>query len=163
MSAAEHPVTTAVRFLRARGIRFSPRLYAYEEKGGTATAARELSVPEHAVVKTLVIRSEGPAGARVLLVLMHGDREVSLKALARALGAKKTEMCGEQEAHRLTGYLFGGTSPFGTRTALPVHVERTIFDLPRILVNGGRRGLLVEIDPRDLRRAFPLTEIDVAI
>lgn len=161
MSAEECPVTPGVRVLRARGIPFVPRSYPFEERGGTAAAARALHVPEHTVVKTLVIRSEGPVG--VFLVLMHGDREVSLKNLARALGAKKTEMCGEKEAHRLTGYLFGGTSPFGTRTPLPVYVEASVLALPRILVNGGRRGFLVEVDPADLRRAFPLTEIDVGI
>jgi Cys-tRNA(Pro) deacylase len=173
MSAEECPVTTGVRFLRARAISFVPRTYPFEQRGGTAAAARALSIPEHAVVKTLVIRTAGAESAAgavgaagaggVLLVLMHGDREVSLKGLARALGAKKAEMCGEQDAQRLTGYLFGGTSPFGTRTPLPVYVERTIFELPRILVNGGKRGFLVEIDPADLRRAFPLTEIDVGI
>ncbi len=163
MSAEECPVTTGVRFLRARGITFVPHEYPFEERGGTAAAARALSVSEHAVVKTLVIRVEGPGPAGTLLLLMHGDKEVSLKGLARALGAKKAQMCGEQDAHRLTGYHFGGTSPFGTRGELPVYVERTVFELPRILVNGGRRGFLVEIDPADLRRAFPLTEIDVGI
>jgi Cys-tRNA(Pro) deacylase len=163
MSAAESPVTSAVRFLRARAVDFVPRPYPWEEPGGTAAAARALSVPEHAVIKTLVILAEGPGPARALLVLMHGDREVSLKGLARALGAKAARMCDAQEAHRLTGYLFGGTSPFGTRTTLPVLVERSIFELPRIFINGGKRGFLVEIDPADLRRAFPLTEIDVGI
>jgi Cys-tRNA(Pro) deacylase len=93
---------------------------------------------------------------------MHGDRQVSLKTLARALGAKRAEMCEEETARRLTGYLFGGTSPFGTRTPLPVYAERTILALPRILINGGKRGFLVEMDPADLRRAFPLIEVSIA-
>jgi Cys-tRNA(Pro) deacylase len=160
MSQDDNPVTPGVRFLRTRAIPFTPRPYPFEERGGTAAASRALGVPEHAVVKTLVVRTER---ARGLLVLMHGDRELSLKTLARALGAKGAEMCSEQEAGRLTGYLFGGTSPFGTRTPLPVLVERSIFELPRILINGGKRGFLVEMDPADLRRAFPVTEIDAAL
>jgi Cys-tRNA(Pro) deacylase len=170
MSAEEFPVTTGVRFLRARGIPFVPRLYPFEEHGGTAAAARALSVPEHSVIKTLVIRADAvllkgvrPKVAGALLVLMHGDREVSLKALARAIGARRAEMCAEEEAHRLTGYVFGGTSPFGTRTPLAVYVERSVLELPRIFINGGKRGFLVEIDPAGLRAAFPLTEIDVGI
>jgi Cys-tRNA(Pro) deacylase len=160
MSAEEHPITSGVRFLRARGIPFAPCCYPFEEHGGTVAAAQALGVPEHAVVKTLVVRTDR---ARGLLVLMHGDRELSLKNLARALGAKSAEMCEEQEAKKLTGYLFGGTSPFGTRTPLPVYIERTILALPAILVNGGKRGFLVEIDPADLARAFPFTEIDAAL
>jgi len=160
MSAEEYPITPGVRFLRARAIPFTPRCYRFEEHGGAAASARALCVPEHAVVKTLVVRTDG---AQVLLVLMHGDRELSLKNLARAIGVKSAVMCEEQEAKRLTGYLFGGTSPFGTRVPLPVYVERTILALPRILINGGKRGFLVEIDPADLRKAFPLTEIDAAL
>jgi Cys-tRNA(Pro) deacylase len=155
----EYPITSGVRFLRARGIAFTPRCYAFEEHGGTAAAARALHVPEHEVVKTLVVSSNS---IRALLVLMHGDQEVSLKALARALGARGADMCDEEAARRLTGYLFGGTSPFGTRTPLPVYAERTILALPRILINGGKRGFLVEMDPADLRRAFPLIEVSVA-
>jgi len=155
----EYPITSGVRFLRARGIAFTPRCYAFEKHGGTAAAAGALHVPEHEVVKTLVVSSDS---VRALLVLMHGDQEVSLKALARALGARRADMCDEEAARRLTGYLFGGTSPFGTRTPLPVYAERTILALPRILINGGKRGFLVEMDPADLRRAFPLIEVSVA-
>ncbi len=159
MDAEEYPLTPGVRLLRARGIPFVPRCYPFEGRGGTAAAARALHVPEHEVIKTLVVSSDT---IRALLVLMHGDQEVSLKALARALGAKRAEMCEEQTARRLTGYLFGGTSPFGTRTPLPVYAERTILALPRILINGGKRGFLVEMDPANLRRAFPLIEVSVA-
>jgi Cys-tRNA(Pro) deacylase len=156
----EYPITSGVRFLRARGIAFTPRCYAFEEHGGTAAAARALHVPEHEVVKTLVVSSDS---IRALLVLMHGDQELSLKALARALGARRADMCNEDAARRLTGYLFGGTSPFGTRTPLPVYAERTILALPRILINGGKRGFLIEMDPADLRRIFPLIEVSVAL
>jgi Cys-tRNA(Pro) deacylase len=160
MGAEEYPLTPGVRFLRAHGIPFVPRCYPFEDRGGTASAARALQAPEHAVIKTLVVASDA---IRALLVLMHGDRQVSMKTLARALGAKKAEMCAEETARRLTGYLFGGTSPFGTRTSLPVYAERTILELPRIFINGGKRGFLIEMDPADLKKAFDLIEIDVAI
>ena len=160
MDAEVYPLTPGVRFLRARGIPFVPRCYPFEARGGTAAAALALQAPEHAVIKTLVVSSDA---LRALLVLMHGDRQVSLKTLARALGAKKAQMCEEQTARRLTGYLFGGTSPFGTRTSLPVYAERTILELPRIFINGGKRGFLIEMDPADLKKAFDLIWIDVAI
>ena len=156
----EFPITSGVRFLRARGIAFTPRRYVFEERGGSAAAARALHVPEHEVVKTLVVTSDT---VRALLVLMHGDQELSLRALARALGARRADMCDEETARRLTGYVFGGTSPFGTRTPLPVYAERTILALPRILINGGKRGFLIEMNPADLRTAFPLIEVGVAI
>jgi Cys-tRNA(Pro) deacylase len=155
----EIPVTPAVRVLRAKGISFQPRLYSWEEHGGTALSARALGVPERCVIKTLVLRTDA---GECLLLLMHGDREASLKQLARTLGVRHVEMADEEEAHRRTGYLFGGTSPFGTRTPIPVYVERTVFELPRILINGGKRGFLVEIDPSDLRKALHVAEVDVA-
>ncbi len=160
MDAEEYPLTPGVRLLRARGIPFVPRCYPFEGRGGTASAARALQAPEHAVIKTLVVSSDP---IRALLVLMHGDRQVSMKTLARALGAKRAEMCDEETARRLTGYMFGGTSPFGTRTPLPVYAERTILELPRIFINGGKRGFLIEMDPADLKKAFDLIEIEVAI
>jgi Cys-tRNA(Pro) deacylase len=160
MDAEEYPLTPGVRLLRARGIPFVPRCYPFEDRGGTASAARALQAPEHAVIKTLVVSSDA---IRALLVLMHGDRQVSMKTLARALGAKRAEMCDEETARRLTGYVFGGTSPFGTRTPLPVYAERTILELPRIFINGGKRGFLIEMDPADLKKVFDLIEIDVAI
>jgi Cys-tRNA(Pro) deacylase len=156
----DYPVTPAVRVLREQKVSFTPRLYEYEEKGGTKASARELNVDEHAVVKTLVMETEAK---KPLVVLMHGDREVSTKQLARTLGVKSVHPCDPAAAQKHTGYLVGGTSPFGTRAKLPVYVERTIFELPRIYVNGGKRGFLVEIDPRDLRILSPLTEVEVGI
>lgn len=160
MSKSEFPVTTAIRVLREKKIDFLPHLYTYEEHGGTDHSARALSVPEHEVVKTLVMQT---SERKPLIVLMHGDREVSTKQLARLIGARSVEPCDVATAQRQTGYQFGGTSPFGTRHPLPVYVERTILSLPRIFINGGKRGLLVEINPADLRKAFDVTEVDVAI
>lgn len=160
MSKAESSVTPAIRFLREKRVAFSEHHYRYREHGGTSAGAAELGYPEHALVKTLVMQTDTGA---VLLVLMHGDCEVSTKKLARLLGVKSITPCSGKVAARHTGYLFGGTSPFGTRDSLPVYVERTILDLPSILINGGRRGFLVEIDPRILREVLPVHEVDVAI
>ncbi len=153
------PITPAIRALRASGIEFQPRPYTWEEHGGAALSARVLGVPEGSVIKTLVLKTD--AGEYILL-LMHGDKEASLKQLARVIGVKHVEMAEEAEATRRTGYLFGGTSPFGTRTRMPVYVERTVFTLPKILINGGKRGFLVEMQPSDMRRVLPLTEVEVA-
>jgi Cys-tRNA(Pro) deacylase len=155
-----YPVTPAVRFLREKGVAFEPRLYDYEERGGTRHSAEALGVDEHAVVKTLVMETDG---RKPLVVLMHGDREVSTKQLARTLGVKAVSPCDPQAAQKHTGYLVGGTSPFGTRTRLPVYVERTIFQLPKIYINGGKRGFLVELEPKDLRVLSPLEEVEVAV
>jgi len=160
MSRPENPMTPAVRFLRERKIEFLPHFYPYQEHGGTRVGARELNLPEHMLVKTLVMETEQH---QALLVLMHGDCEVSTKRLARLLGVKAIIPCEERTASRLTGYLFGGTSPFGTRTSLRVYVEKSIFDLPRIFINGGKRGFLVEIESRVLREVLPVTEVEVAI
>lgn len=160
MSKPDYPVTTAVRVLREKKIDFQPHLYTYEEHGGTSLSAVALGVPEHEVVKTLVMQTEEK---KPMLVLMHGDREVSTKQLARVTGARRVEPCDEVAAQRFTGYQFGGTSPFGTRHPLPVYAERSIFALPRIFINGGKRGFLVEIRPFDLRKAFEVTEVEVAI
>ncbi len=156
----EYPVTAAVRLLREKKVAFAPRLYDYEERGGTRRSAEELGVDEHAVVKTLIMETEA---RKPLVVLMHCDREVSTKQLARALGVKTVSPCDPQTAQKHTGYLVGGTSPFGTRARLPVYVERTIFGLPKIYINGGKRGFLVEIEPKDLRILSPLEEVEVAI
>jgi len=153
-------MTTAIRVLREMKIEFRPHLYTYEEHGGTKLSASALNVTEHQVVKTLVMETEE---RKPLLVLMHGDLEVSTKQLARLLGVKKVEPCDEATANRHTGYVFGGTSPFGTRHPLPVYVERSVLALPHIYINGGKRGFLVEINPADLRKALSLTEVDVAI
>ena len=138
-------------FLRGQGVTFSECSYRYEERGGTAVASRELGVPEHAVVKTLVMEDDTRAP---LIVLMHGDREVSTKALARQIGARSVAPCKPEVANRHTGYLVGGTSPFATRKSLSVYIERSILDLPLIYINGGRRGYLVGIHPHDLLRVL---------
>jgi Cys-tRNA(Pro) deacylase len=151
--------TRATLALKAHGIPFEECPYRYEPRGGTQVSARELGVDEHAVIKTLVMEDEG---RRPLLVLMHGDREVSTKALARLAGVKAIVLCDPAAAEKHTGYLVGGTSPFGTRKPLPVFIERTILDLPRIYINGGRRGLLVAIAPDALIRVLQATPVDAA-
>jgi Cys-tRNA(Pro) deacylase len=148
--------TPAVHTLRRHGIAFAEYSYRYEPHGGTRVSARELGVPEHSVVKTLVMEDEGH---QPLIVLMHGDREVSTKALAREIGAKTVTPCQPEVAERHTGYLVGGTSPFGTRKRLPVYVEQTILDLEKVYVNGGKRGFLVALRPQvfiDVLGALPV-------
>jgi Cys-tRNA(Pro) deacylase len=148
MSKSTHvSETPATRWLRDHDVAFSEHPYAYEEHGGTAVSARELGVDEHAVVKTLVMEDDA---AKPLVVLMHGDRRVSTKNLARAIGAKRVEPCKPEVAQRHSGYVVGGTSPFGLKRAMPVYVEETVLALPRIYINGGRRGYLVGLDPRVL-------------
>ncbi len=154
------PVTTAVRALRAAKVEFTDHFYTYEEKGGTAVSARELGVDEHAVVKTLVMEDERK---KPLIVLMHGDRQVSEKQLARIIGVKTVTPCAPETAHKHTGYLVGGTSPFGTRSAMPVYMEETVLDLPRIYINGGKRGHLVGIDPRETVRLLKPALVRVGI
>lgn len=154
------PVTSAVRALRAAKVPFTDHLYAYEEKGGTAVSSRELGVDEHAVVKTLVMEDEAK---NPLVVLMHGDRQVSTRELARVLGVKTISPCTPDTAQKHTGYLVGGTSPFGTRRRMPVCLEETILDLRRIYINGGKRGYLVGMDPRDLVKLLNPTLVRVAI
>ena len=137
--------TPATQFLRRHGVAFSEHVYDYVEHGGTAESARQLGVPEHEVIKTLVMQDEA---ARPLIVLMHGDCKVSTKNLARAIGCKSVEPCKPDVAQRHSGYQVGGTSPFGTRKALPVYVEEGILALDKIYINGGRRGYLVGIAPQ---------------
>ncbi|WP_280151133.1 Cys-tRNA(Pro) deacylase [Piscinibacter sp. XHJ-5] len=139
--------TPATQWLRRHGVPFSEHVYDYVEHGGTAESARQLGVPEHQVVKTLVMQDER---AQPLIVLMHGDAQVSTKNLARQIGAKSVEPCKPEVAQRHSGYLVGGTSPFGTKKAMPVYVEETVLALPSICINGGRRGFLVGVDPRML-------------
>lgn len=160
MEKDKYPVTPAVRLLRENKIEFAPHLYAYEEYGGTARAAAELNVPEHHVIKTLLMETDTHAP---LIVLMHGDCEVSGKELARTLKVKSVASCTAATAQRLTGYMIGGISPFGTRTRLPVYVEQTIFALPSIYINGGKRGFLISIAPEALRALLPVEEMNVAI
>jgi Cys-tRNA(Pro) deacylase len=154
------PETPATRFLRQHGIAHSNHLYEYEEHGGTAVSSRELNVSEHAVVKTLVMEDEN---ARPLIVLMHGDKKVSTKELARQAGCKRIEPCKPEVANRHTGFLVGGTSPFGTRKIMPIYMERTILDLPLVYINGGRRGYLVGIHPHDLLRILKPTLVQAAL
>ena len=160
MTRIDYPVTPAVRVLRDNSIPFVPHTYTYEEHGGTHASALALNVSEHQVIKTLVMETDE---RKPLLVLMHGDREVSTKTLARLLGVKRVQPASSADALRHTGYQFGGTSPFGTRNRLPVYAEKTIFDLPRIYINGGKRGFLVEIMPTDLLSVLSIVEVDVAI
>jgi Cys-tRNA(Pro) deacylase len=154
------PVTAAVRVLRAAGVVYSEHPYDYEEKGGTAVSARELGVDEHCVVKTLVMEDDRK---RPVVVLMHGDRQVSTKELARAIGAKGVAPCSPETANRHSGYAVGGTSPFGTRHAMPVYMEETILELPKIYINGGRRGFLVGMSPGDVVRVLSPVLVKVAI
>jgi Cys-tRNA(Pro) deacylase len=160
VSRENHPVTPAIRALRENGVAFTEHPYSYENKGGTAVCARELSVDEHSVVKTLVMEDDAK---HPLIVLMHGDREVSTKELARHIGAKRIVPCAPETAERHTGYMVGGISPFGTRKTMPVYMEETISDLPRVYINGGRRGFLVGLDPREIERILKPALVKVGI
>jgi Cys-tRNA(Pro) deacylase len=154
------PSTAATRLLREKGVAFTEHLYRYEEKGGTAVSSRELGVPEHAVVKTLVMEDDQ---GEPIVVLMHGDREVSTKALARQLGRRSVQICKPEAANRHSGYQVGGTSPFGTRKKMRVCVERGVLDLPRMYVNGGSRGFLVGMAPQDILRLLEVTVVEAGI
>jgi Cys-tRNA(Pro) deacylase len=160
MAKDKTPVSPAVRMLREHHVAFTDHLYDYEERGGTAVSARELGVDEHAVVKTLVMEDDAK---RPLVVLMHGDRKVSTKELARTLGVKTIQPCNPETANRHSGYMVGGTSPFGTRKPMPVYMERTILDLPRIFINGGKRGYLVGIEPAEAVRVLKPVLVSVGI
>ena len=152
--------TPATEWLRAHGVPFTEHVYEYVERGGTAESARQLGVDEHAVIKTLVMRDER---AEPLIVLMHGDRQVSTKNLAREIAVKGVEPCKPDVAQRHSGYLVGGTSPFGTRKAMPVYIEESILALPKILINGGRRGYLVGIDPQVCVRLLDAKPVNCAL
>jgi Cys-tRNA(Pro) deacylase len=160
MAKEKLPVTAAIRHLRNEKVEFSEHLYPYEEKGGTAVSARELGVDEHSVVKTLVMEDERK---NPLLILMHGDCQVSTKELARLMGVKVIAPCSPENASRHTGYLVGGTSPFGTKKTVPVYLEESILSLPRILLNGGKRGFLIGLDPAEVVRVLRPVLVKVAI
>jgi Cys-tRNA(Pro) deacylase len=161
MAKKEHvSETPATQFLTRHGVHFSEHPYRYEEHGGTAVSARELGVDEHHVVKTLVMQDEA---AKPLVVLMHGDCMVSTKSLARQIGCKSVAPCAPEVASRHSGYLIGGTSPFGTRKTMPVYIERSILELEKIYINGGRRGYLVGLDPALLASLLPLTPVQCAL
>jgi len=154
------PMTPAVRALRQAGVAFSEHPYNYVEHGGTAAFAAQAGFDEHAVVKTLVMEDDAK---RPFVVLMHGDREVSTKELARVLGVKAVHPCSPETAERHSGYMIGGTSPFGLRKPMPVYVEGTVLELSRIYINGGKRGFIVGIAPQDLVRVLQPTPVNAAI
>ena len=160
MAKVKSPVTAAIRVLRQAGVAFGEHPYNYEDKGGTAVSARELGVPEQSVVKTLVMEDESKAP---LVVLMHGDRQVSTKELARQIGARSVSPCTPETAQRHSGYLVGGTSPFGTKKQMPVYLEESILALPLIYINGGSRGFLVSLPPSELVRVLKPVLVKVAI
>jgi len=153
-------MTPGTAFLKAKGVSFSEHTYEYVEHGGTEVPAQALGVPEHAIVKTLVMEDDA---RKPLIVLMHGDRKVSTKNLARQAGRKSVEPCKPEVAQRHTGYQVGGTSPFGTKKPLPIYVERSILELPEIYINAGRRGLLVKLRSADLARVLNVSPVDVAL
>ncbi|MBK1733550.1 aminoacyl-tRNA deacylase [Thiococcus pfennigii] len=159
MAKAKEPVTQAVRALRAAGVAFEGHPYAYVEGGGTAQFAREAGVDEHLVIKTLIMEDEA---ARPLIALMHGDRQVSAQALARQIGAKRVLPCAPAVAERHTGYKVGGTSPFGTRQRMPVYCEAGIAGLPRIYINGGKRGYIISLATQDLLALLAPTLVEMA-
>ena len=152
-------VTPATRYLKSNSVAYRELPYRYEAHGGTAVSARELGVDEHQVIKTLVFQDPQ---SRPLLVLMHGDRQVSAKELARQAGLRSLEPCSPERAEKATGYKVGGISPFGQRRVYPVYVESSILDLPEICINGGARGFLVALDPKELERLLPITRVQVA-
>jgi len=159
MKKPDVPTTSAVRFLREKEINFVPHFYTYEEHGGTLVASGALGVSEHITIKTIIMETDEK---KPLIVLMHGDCEVSSKNLARFIGVKSVQPCDERNAERMTGYVFGGMSPFGTRTKLPVYVETSIFKLQKIYINAGKRGFLVEIDPSSLMSLSPF-QVEIAL
>lgn len=159
MTKDRFPVTPAIRFLRENQVEFIEHPYKYEEGGGTETAARSLGVDEHSVIKTLVMEDDQ---MRPCMVLMHGDKQVSTKNLAREIGAKSVTPCDPHIALKHTGYQVGGISPFGTKKRLPVYIEETILSLPRIFINAGRRGLLFEMSPTDLVKVLKPQPVRIA-
>ena len=160
MSKAKFPVTPATRFLREHQIEFTRHLYRYEERGGTAHSAASLGVDEHSVIKTLILEDDYH---QPLIALMHGDCKVSTRELARVLGAKTVTPCAPAVAQKHTGYLVGGTSPFGVRKIMPIVMQATILDLPLIYINGGKRGFLVSLPPTELQRLLQPTLVNVAV
>ncbi len=160
MAKDKTPVTPAIRVLKAAGVTYTDHLYTYEEKGGTAVSARELGLDEHCVVKTLIMEDDRK---NPLIVLMHGDRQVSTKELARIIGVKTVAPCSPDTANRHSGYQVGGTSPFGTRKAIPVYLEESILALSKVYLNGGKRGYLVGLDPQDVVRLLRPTLVTVGI
>jgi len=160
MSSQKSPVTPAIRQLKVGAVSFSLHPYTYEEKGGTETASAALGVMEHGVIKTLVMEEDSGSP---FVMLMHGDKQISAKALARQMGVKTVQPCTPQKAEKITGYTVGGISPFGTRFVLPVYMEASVAELPVIFINAGKRGLLLSMNPRDLMRMLHPVLVTVAI
>ncbi len=160
MAKEKTSVTPAVRVLRGEKVSFSDHYYSYEERGGTSHPARELGLDEHSVIKTLIMEDDSKTP---MIVLMHGDRQVSTKDLARFIGVKSVSPCSPETAGKHSGYMVGGTSPFGTRKKMPVYMEETILQLPEIYINGGRRGYLVGLSPMDAARILKPVLVRVAI
>ncbi|MBT4496412.1 MAG: aminoacyl-tRNA deacylase [Gemmatimonadetes bacterium] len=160
MAKVKIPVTRATRALRQGKVDFTDHLYDYEERGGTTRASRELGIDHHSTVKTLIMEDDGK---KPLVVLMHGDLDVSTKNLARHIGVKTVSPCTPEVAQRHTGYMVGGTSPFGTRKPLPVYMEKSILGLPRVYINGGKRGYLVGMIPAEIQRLLQPTLVEVGI
>jgi Cys-tRNA(Pro) deacylase len=154
------PSSPAILALKAQLAVFTLHFYQYEEKGGTKVSARQLGVDEHCVIKTLIMEDEK---SQPLVILMHGDREVSTKSLARSIGAKSIAPCRAEIAQKHTGFKVGGTSPFGTRKTLPVYMEKTILDLPSILINAGSRGLLAQMHPSEIVRILHPVMVNVSL
>jgi Cys-tRNA(Pro) deacylase len=153
-----YPITPAIRVLREKKQEFEPHVFEYVEKGGTKHSSQALGVDEHAVVKTLIFETNEK---KPLIVLMHGDLQVSTKNLARHLGVKSVAPVAPEKASKLTGYMVGGTSPFGVKTRMPVYAEKTIFDLLQIYINGGKRGFLVALEPQVLKEVLEVSEVSV--
>ncbi len=160
MSRDKVPATPAIRLLKQHKVKFIPHPYKYEDKGGTRISARELKIDEHLIIKTLVMEDDQQ---QPLIILMHGDCEVSLKHLARQLKVKKITPCSVDRVSSLTGYQTGGVSPLGLRQMLPIYMEETIGELEKLVINGGKRGLLVELSPKDLIKILKPTVVSVAI
>jgi len=160
MSKEKFPMTSAIRVLKAAGAVYTDHLYAYEEKGGTSVSSSELGVDEHSVIKTLVMEDDAK---HPLVVLMHGDREVSTKELARVIGARAVVPCAPDTAEKHSGYRVGGTSPFGTRISMPVYMEESILEMRKIYINGGKRGYLVGLDPHEIQRILSPVLVHVGI
>ena len=158
MTKDKIPTTPAIRMLKEYGIDFIPRPYKYEERGGTRVASRELGIDEHIAIKTIVMEDDGK---NPFIILMHGDKEISTKNMARILRSKVVNPCNPQTAQKYTGYLVGGTSPFGTKKKLPIYAEESIFSLPKIYINAGKKGLLVEMSPVDLVKILNPTFVSV--
>lgn len=160
MAKENFPSTPAILALKKNGVNFTLHMYQYEEKGGTKVSAAKLGIDEHCVIKTLVMEDEN---GHPLIVLMHGDKEVSTKSLARIIRVKSVTPCQPEIAQKHTGYKVGGTSPFGTRKALPLYMEQSICDLPFIYINAGTRGLLAQMPPAELLRVLKPTPVSAAI